>query len=144
MYYKVYYPAQFWFVKSKYAPNDGDRAKYKINAVRDNTLVFLPHVNYTSDYGLNKIDGEYVIQEGLISIKGVGLKAASFIENERKRNGPYKSIDQFIERCRMKGSPVNKGVIEKLKEHGALEFSKSKYISRVKKYNSTLYMKGLR
>ena len=43
---------------------------------------------------------------------------------------------------KFKGSPVNKGVIEKLKEQGALEFNKKVYISRVTKYNSALYARN--
>lgn len=143
MYYKIYHPAVFWYAKNKYAPTDGDRAKYSIQASKAGLVLFLPHVNYSADYMLRKVDGERVIQEGLAAIKGVGDKAAQFIENERKANGIFKSEDDFIERCKKKGSPVNKGVIEKLKEHGALEFSKKIYINRVTKYNATLYMKGL-
>ena len=45
-------------------------------------MVFLPHVNYTADYSLRKIDGERMIQEGLISIKNVGEIVAQEIENE--------------------------------------------------------------
>lgn len=142
MYYKIYYPTIYWYVKMKYNDKEDDRFKYSINAVKDGALVFLPHVNYTADYSLRKMDGEYVIQEGLVSIKGVGEKAAAFIEAEKKKNGKFKNIDDFIERCKIKGSPVNKGVIEKLIEAGALEFNKKIYLSRVTKYNSTLYMKA--
>lgn len=144
MHYKVYYPNEYWYIKCKYAPSDSDRWKYTANAVNDGALIFLPHVNYTADYALRKVEGDVVIQEGLSSIKHVGQKAAAFIENERKKNGPYKSYDEFIERCKVKGSAVNKRTIEQLLEFGALEFNKKTYISRVVKYNSTLYAKGLR
>jgi DNA polymerase-3 subunit alpha len=143
MYYRVYYPTEFWYVKLKYAGDDGDLFKFSNCAVANGTLIFLPHVNYTADYSIRKVDGEQVIQAGLVSIKGVGGKAAAFIEYERKKHGPYSSKEDFIERCKIKGSPVNKGVVEKLIEEGALEFSKKTYLKRVTKYNSTLYMKGM-
>lgn len=142
MYYKLYHPLEYWYVKCKYAPKESDLFKYKAQAALSGIILFIPHVNYSADFSLRKVDGELVIQEGLSSIKFVGEKAAQFIEAERRQNGFYKSVDDFINRCQVKGSGVNKRVIEQLLEHGALEFDKKTYINRVIKYNSTLYMKG--
>ena len=103
-------------------------------------MVFLPHINYTADYSLRKIDGERIIQEGLISIKNVGEIAAQEIEKERIKNGKYKSYDDFIER--LTGRAVNRRVINALLESGALEFDKNIYLKRVVKYNSSLYTRG--
>lgn len=135
MYYKVHYPTQFWYVKMKYADNDADIFKYSQFAVKDGAVVMLPHVNYSAKTSLRKMDGEDVIQQGLSIIKGIGEKAAETIEEER-RNGVFKSYDDFYDRC--KGRSVTTRVIDILKEQGALEFSKNKYMSRVVKYNSTL------
>lgn len=135
MYYKVHYPTQFWYVKMKYADNDADIFKYSQFAVKDGAVVMLPHVNYSAKTSLRKMDGEDVIQQGLSIIKGIGEKAAETIEEER-RKGVFKSYDDFYDRC--KGRSVTKGVIKTLKEQGALEFNRNKYLSRVVKYNSTL------
>lgn len=135
MFYKVHYPTQFWYVKMKYADNDADIFKYSQFAVKDGAVVMLPHVNYSAKTSLRKMDGEDVIQQGLSIIKGIGEKAAETIEEER-RKGVFKSYDDFYDRC--KGRSVTKGVIKTLKEQGALEFNKNKYMSRVVKYNSTL------
>ena len=135
MYYKVHYPTQFWYVKMKYADNDADIFKYSQFAVKDGAVVMLPHVNYSAKTSLRKMDGEDVIQQGLSIIKGIGEKAAETIEEER-RKGVFKSYDDFYDRC--KGRSVTKAVIKILKEQGALEFNKNKYMSRVVKYNSTL------
>jgi DNA polymerase-3 subunit alpha len=145
MWYKVYYPIQFWYTVMKYAETDDMLMKYKLDAVKQGNVVMLPHVNRSkAQYSIAKYDGEYCLQEGLVNIKKVGEKAALHIEQERAKNGIFKDFDDFYDRCKMKGSPVNKGVIEALKEHGALEFKKSVYISRTVKYNSALYLKGLR
>ena len=114
--------------------------KFKENAVRDNAVLFLPHVNYSADYTLRKVEGEVVIQEGLSSIKGIGEKAAAAIEEERKAHGVFISFDDFYDRC--KSRTVTSRVIQILKEQGALEFNKRTYINRVTKYNSTLYAKS--
>lgn len=141
MYYKVYYPEVFWFAKIKYANDDSDFFKYCENAVGDGAVVFLPHVNYSrTKSSLRKIDGEFAIQQGLSSIKGVGEVAANAIVAERKANGIFTSYDNFLDRVQDK--KVNKKVLGLLIESGALEFKKSTYISRVKKYNSSLYARA--
>lgn len=141
MYYKIYYPNEFWYVKIKYTGDDSKRAKFKQNAVKDGAVIFLPHVNYSAQDSLRKVEGSMVIQEGLGSIKGVGEKAAKEIEDERKANGIFLNYDDFVDRC--KGRVVHKGVIDKLKEAGALEFSKKIYVKRVTKYNSALYSRAI-
>ena len=141
MYYKVYYAEVFWFAKIKYANDDSDFFKYCENAVGDGAVVFLPHVNYSrAKSSLRKIDGEFAIQQGLSSIKGVGEVAANAIVAERKANGIFTSYDNFLDRVQDK--KVNKKVLGLLIESGALEFKKSTYISRVKKYNSSLYARA--
>ena len=142
MYYKVYYPLEFWYVKMKYTKEDGKIAKFKEKAVKDGALLFLPHVNFSADFTLRKVDGERVIQEGLSSLKGVGEKASLEIEAERKAHGIFTSYDNFYDRC--KSRVVTTKVISILKEQGALEFDKKTYIKRVVKYNSSLYARALR
>lgn len=137
MFYKVYYPVEYWYVKCKYAEKDNDRFKFMMNAVKNNIVLFLPHVNYTADFSLRMFDGERILQQGLSSIKGIGLKTALLIQDERNANGPYISKGNFMERLgKVRG--VNKRVIELLEEQGALEFNKKRYLSRVVKYNSSL------
>ena len=47
MYYKVYYPTYFWYVKIKYARNDKEKDEFCCQATKDGSVVFLPHVNYS-------------------------------------------------------------------------------------------------
>lgn len=141
MFYKLFYPTEFWYVKMKYVSKEDKLAKFKENAIKDNAIIFLPHVNYTANYSLRKVEGETIIQEGLSSIKNVGEKAAAFIEAERKKNGVFTSYDDFYDRC--KSRAITSRVISTLKEQGALEFNKKTYINRVTKYNSVLYAKSV-
>lgn len=136
MWYKLHYPAEFWYVKMRYAGNDADLFKYSQFAVKDDAVVMLPHVNYTAKTSMREMDGENVIQQGLSIIKGVGDKAAETIEAERRKNGVFRNYDDFYDRC--KGRTVTSRVIDILKEQGALEFDKKRYLSRVVKYNSSL------
>lgn len=138
MFYKVYHPNVYWFAKLKYAKDDAEYQKFCSKAVVDGAVVFLPHVNYSTEKTrLRKVEGENCLQQGLSEIKDVGEKAAVYIVEERKNNGIFKSYDDFYDRCKCR--VVTTRVIEKLKEAGALCFDKNTYIKRVTKYNSALY-----
>lgn len=141
MYYKVYYPEEFWYTKLKQIDFEKNGEKILSEIVQDGLVIFLPHVNYSYDFSLRKVEGENVIQMGYKSIKGVGEKAAIEIEAERRQNGIFTSFDNFYDRC--KSRVVNERVIRVLREQGALEFDKKVYISRVKKLNSALYSRGM-
>lgn len=134
MYYKVYYPAAFWYVKMKYAPTDADLHRFSHLAIKNGVLVMLPHVNQTAVTSYRKEGKESVIQQGLVIVPNVGEKAARAIETERKENGLFVSKSDFISRCQ--GQKVNKKVINALEECGALEFNQKRYEKRVIKYNS--------
>lgn len=141
MFYKVYYPNDYWFAKLKYAKDDAEFHRFCEKAVADGSVVFLPHVNYSkAKTSLRKVEGENAIQQGLTSIKGVGEKAADFIMNERKENGVFINYDDFYDRCKCR--VVTTRVISLLEESGALEFKKKTYINRVIKYNSALFARG--
>ena len=65
-----------------------------------------------------------VLQYGLATLKGVGDDAARAIENERLKNGPFKSPGDFmmrIARDEESARLVNKGCIVALIEAGALD-----------------------
>lgn len=143
MFYKIYYPNEYWFAKLKYAKDDGEYRRFSEQAVIDGSVIFLPHVNYSSPKTkLRNVEGQHAIQQGLSEIKNVGEKAADFIEEERKKNGVFTSYDDFYDRC--KSRIVTSRVIDTLKEQGALEFDKKTYVKRVMKYNSALYSRSLR
>ena len=142
MWYKIYYPVQFWYAKMKYAPTEDDLNRFKLEAVRNGIVIFLPHVNGSSRYSIIKRDGEHALREGLVNIKNVGLKAAEVIQTERLKNGNYVDYDDFLDRVPKRS--VNARVVASLKEAGALEFDKKIYNGRVLKYNSALYSRGIR
>lgn len=143
MFYKIYYPNQYWFAKLKYAKNEVEYNRFCSKAVIDGSVIFLPHVNYSSPFSrLRKVDGEIAIQQGIAEIKNIGEKAAQFIYDERKKNGVFISYDDFYDRC--KSRLVTSRVISTLKETGALEFNKKVYVNRVTKYNSALYSRAMK
>ena len=141
MFYKVYYPTEFWFSKLKYKKSDADYAKFCIQAVHSGSVIFLPHVNYSkSKTSIRNVEHDKCLQQGLSDIKDVGEKAAAVIVEERKK-GVFTSFDNFYDRCKCR--VVTSRVIDKLKEAGALEFNKKIYLKRVTNYNSALYSRGM-
>lgn len=136
MWYKVHYPLYFWYVSLKYAPHDTEEFKYKKKAIENNILILTPHINGPARYGLKKVQGEWCIQEGMTTIKGVGEKAALAIEEERKRNGKYTDIDNLVDRLPKR--VVNARVVKALKEAGACCFNNREYYSKVMKYNTSI------
>lgn len=144
MFFKHYYPVEFWYTKLKYARDDKQRNEFNGEAVKDGCLLFLPHVNYSHPLTrLRTVEGERILQQGLTDIKGVGEKAALAILQERERNGYFKNFDDFYDRC-VETKLINKKVYELLSDYGAIEFKKSRYIDRIKKYNSALYARSMR
>lgn len=143
MFFKVYYPVYYWYVKTKYANNEGERERFCNVAVQDGAVIFLPHVNYSKiSMSLRRVDGEQILQKGLADIKGIGEKAAEYILEERKKNGIFVSYDDFYDRC--KSRTVTSKVIDVLREQGALEFNKKRYVQKVITYNSSLYSREVR
>lgn len=141
MWYKVHHPLEFWSVKIRNTSNEALVRNYLECSVYDGCVVLLPHVNFSPFYSIRYIDGEPGLQQGYRGIKNVGEKATEFIYKERKKGGPFTSIDNFTERC--KDRSITSRVVSSLIEDGALDFDKKNYIHRIRQYNLALYQKAL-
>lgn len=139
MYYKVYYPMEFWWAKLKYCPNDKNIFQLERDAVKDGCVILTPHVNGSMRYSIKSIKGEKCIMQGLSDVKGIGVKAAQAIYKERKRGGQYTSIWDMEERLPKR--ILNAKVIQILKDCGAVQFNQKQYFDRVFKYNVNLSSK---
>lgn len=117
---KVHYPIEFWSVTFSYA--ESKDYPFYVNEIQKSGNIELRAVD------INKSDINIVsdIKTGsmywaLNSVKQCGEKAQEFISEERCKNGEFFSLDEFIDRCVKKGSPVNKSVIENLIYSGAFD-----------------------
>lgn len=135
MFYKVYYNTIFWQVKLKYC-SDENEWKFQNLAVKDGALILTPHVNGSAYYSIANVNNEDCILMGISSIKGVGDKVAKSIEEERKKNGNYKDIDDLCDRLPKR--IITSRVKEALKENGACIFDKKRYFDHVMRYNIEL------
>ena len=135
MFYKVYYNTIFWQVKLKYCSGENEW-KFQNLAVKDGALILTPHVNGSAYYSIANVDNEDCILMGISSIKSVGDKVAKSVEEERKKNGNYKDIDDLCDRLPKR--IITSRVKEALKENGACIFDKKRYFDHVMRYNIEL------
>lgn len=142
MYFKVHYPLYFWYCTLKYENKEDRQIQQESLAVQSGCPILLPHVNAEVEYSIQNIDGDNVIQRGLVTIKNVGDKAAELIVEERKKNGKYHSVKEFKER--VEGRAVNSRCVEALIQEGALDFNEQRFLRRCEQYNISLYQRRIK
>ncbi|MBI4948164.1 DNA polymerase III subunit alpha [Candidatus Berkelbacteria bacterium] len=117
-YLKSHYPDCFMAALMTSDLDNIDRLSIEIlECERIGIKVLSPDVNESfSDFGVVK--GEKAIRFGLSAIKNVGTNVAKGIVKERKTNGLFSSLENFLERC---STTLNKKVLESLVKSGALD-----------------------
>lgn len=117
---KVHYPLEYWAVAFSYASDD-DFPLYLHEINESGDIKVLPPDINESNIKI-EMDGE---NKGLLwslaSIKQVGEKAQQQIIEDREKYGQYFSLEEFLERLVVKGSAVNKSVVENLITVGAFD-----------------------
>lgn len=79
-----------------------------------------PDVNSSElEFSVEEKDGKECIRFALEAIKNAGAEACLSIVSERKKGGPYKSLEDFCSRIDL--SQANKKTIESLSKAGALD-----------------------
>ena len=118
-YLKAHYPTEFMSALMMSEQNDIERIALLINECKKINLNVLPPNINESDKNFSKA-GEKTIHFGLNAIKNVGHNVVESIVEERKKNGIYKSIANFVERVESKD--LNKKSLESLIKCGALDY----------------------
>ena len=117
-YLKAHYPAEYMAgVLSRNLSSNDKIKKIMDECKRMGLTVLGPDVNESNEkFSVNKA-GQ--IRFGLGAIKGVGVNAVTTIMRERKQNGPFKDIFDFVERVNL--SACNRSAIENLAMAGAFD-----------------------
>ena len=117
-YLKAHYPAEFMAgIMSRSLDNIADITKFMDECRAMGIPTLGPDVNESRQkFSVNK-KGE--IRFGISAIKGVGSAAANAIIDEREKNGPYKSIFDFIQRVNL--GAVNRKCVESLVLSGGFD-----------------------
>ncbi len=117
-YLKAHYPAEFMAgIMSRSLDNIADITKFMDECRSMGIPTLGPDVNESRQkFSVNK-KGE--IRFGISAIKGVGGAAADAIISEREKNGPYKTIFDFIQRVNL--GAVNRKCVESLVLSGGFD-----------------------
>ena len=115
---KCYYPLEFMTALFNADFKDNDRIAFLIKECKNMGLSVLPPTINKSDKVFS-IDENGEIRFGLTSVKNVGGNIVEAIIAERKKNGSYKTLAEFLERVESKD--LNKKSIESLAKAGALD-----------------------
>ena len=100
--------------------NAGDSAKiaFYINDCRQYGISVLPPKIESSLWDFS-VDGDKTIRFGMGAVKNVGQGAAEAIIQEREKNGPFKSLDDFVSRIDLR--QVGRRALESLIKVGAMD-----------------------
>ncbi len=117
-YLKAHYPAEYMAAVMSRNINNIDKISKLIEDIRSMGIkVMVPDIN--ESYKTFTVTKEGNIRFGLAAIKGVGEGVVDMIIQERKKNGAFKDIYDFVQRVDL--SAVNKRVFENLILSGAFD-----------------------
>lgn len=117
-YLKYYYPLEFMAVlMTSVMENVRKFSEYILTCRRMMNITVLPPDINEGESGFS-VSGN-AIRYGLSAIKSVGKPVIDEILGERHRNGPFRSMEDFVKRMTMK--EVNKRTLESFIKSGALD-----------------------
>ena len=137
-YLKANYPSEYMAALLSANLNSIDKLElYMGECNRMGISVLSPDINESQMQFSSNQKGD--IRFGLAAIKGVGEGAVNAIIAEREKNGPYKDIFDFAERCNY--TAVNRKCFESIAMSGGfdsiIDFSRGKFLAVDEKDGST-------
>lgn len=128
-YLKAHFPTEFMAALMNSESDDIERIAFLVDECRQMDInVLAPDIN--ESLGTFTVIKDGAIRFGLKAVKNVGSNVVDAIVRERKQNGPYETISEFIERVQDKDlnkksleSLIKCGAADKLGERGQLLFN---------------------
>lgn len=117
-YLKTHFPTEFMAALMNSESDDIERIAFLVNECRQMDIKILPP-NINESLGVFTVIKDGVIRFGLTAVKNVGSNVVDAIVKERKQDGPYSTISEFIER--VKDKDLNKKSLESLIKCGAMD-----------------------
>ena len=121
-YMKAHYPVQFMTSVLQAESGDNEKISAIVHACRNMKIDVLPpdiNESFRSFAMVSKQGEPGRIRFGLSAIKNVGANICDVVYEERKKNGPYKSIEDLLERVQDKD--MNKRSLDSMVKAGALD-----------------------
>tara|TARA_B100001057_G_scaffold500217_1_gene614106 strand:- start:85 stop:3486 length:3402 start_codon:yes stop_codon:yes gene_type:complete len=134
---KINFPTEFITATLNYSIDRTDKIILLKKEIERLNINFLkPDINFSDPlFSIETNKNIKSIRFGLAAIKGVGLKSISSMVDERKLNGKFKNIIDFMNR--VEKDLINKRQLEKLIQAGAfdsIEPNRSKLFNNVQKF----------
>jgi DNA polymerase-3 subunit alpha len=118
-YLKAHYPREFMSALLTADQGDTERVGFLINDCKKMKIAVLPPDINESFMGFSVVPDKNEIRFGLSAIKNVGDKVVEVIVKERKENGQFKSLDDFL--SRIQPPILNKKSLESLVKSGSFD-----------------------
>lgn len=118
-YLKAYWPDAFMAALLNSDCQNIDRVTIEVEECRRMGMEVLPPDVNESFTRFSVIKGKQKLRFGLLAIKGLGEDIAEDVIRERKANGPYENLVDFV--ARMKHKSFNRRSLEALIRSGALD-----------------------
>ena len=118
-YLKTHYPVEYMSALLTSEKGDLDKIAIFIDECIKMKIEVLPPDINESFSNFSVVPNEHKIRFGLSAVKNVGYNIVEKIIEERKENGPYESIPNFLERVDSK--VINKKTLESLIKAGAFD-----------------------
>ena len=116
-YLKAHYPVEFMAATMTLDKINTDKLAFFKNDLHKNGFKVLPpHIN-KSEVDFTVEDG--AVRYALSAVKNVGEAGMQAVVAERDKNGPFKSVEDFLQRVDV--SALNKRYVENLAKSGAFE-----------------------
>lgn len=109
-YIKAHYPMEYYVALLNTAITDTEKISLYLNEIKQKNIEIITASVSESEALFSQKDGKIVY--ALHALKGVGYDAALAIQEEREKNGNYKSFEDFVNRVDI--HHVNKKVYETL------------------------------
>jgi DNA polymerase-3 subunit alpha len=120
-YLKANYPVEFIAASMNYEMNSTDKlAQFKQEAAHLGITLLPPDINHSQViFSVEPYEGTLAVRYALSAIKNVGAQAMAVIVAERKANGPFQTIQEFMQR--VDASALNRRQVEHLIHAGCFD-----------------------
>ncbi|MEA1013301.1 DNA polymerase III subunit alpha [Sphingosinicella sp. LY1275] len=118
---KAHYPVEFYAASMCYDMHQTDKLAIFIEDMRRMDVGCLPPCINASEaeFSVEDVEGGRAVRYALGALKGVGEKAMEQLVEERRTNGPFKSLDDFADRVDPR--LLNRRQIESMAAGGAFD-----------------------
>ncbi|MGX7895073.1 DNA polymerase III subunit alpha [Tsuneonella sp. HG222] len=118
---KTHYPEEFYAASMCFDMHQSEKLAVFVDDLRRNGLTLLgPDINRSeAEFSVEETETGHAVRYGLAGIKGVGEKAMEQIVEERRRAGPFESLEDLFRR--MPKGAMNRGQLEGLAGTGSFD-----------------------